>query len=216
MSDLPDKEQQRRLHQRLIEDDPTVAADIADALIAAVEKHLKINFSQVDEATIWDAATQAFMNYFKHPQSFDPAKSSLLNYLKMSAVGDLKNARKKEHRRTFKIVPLDNVAFLDLAGNSSLEEQFIVRQEASDKIIQLFQQRANDMDSITFDETERKVLALMDAGERRTVVYAKILGITHLPKAEQAQQVKNYKDKLNRRRERSHKRADSAGKKNER
>lgn len=213
MPDLPDREQQRQWHQKQLEGDLAVGSDIADALLLPVQKHLHIKFPQTDETFIWDAVTEAFSNYVKRPQSFDPDKSSLLTYLKMSAEGDLINLLKKEKRRNSKIVSFDNVAFFDVAGNSNLEEQFIQKQDATNKLIQFQQQQVRDMEVVASDEIDRQFLALMDAKVRDYRPYAKILNITHLPEDEQRQTVKRHKDRLNLRRKRSRGKTDKSGKK---
>ena len=52
-------------------------------------------------------------------------------------------------------------------------------------------------------EQEKGVLHLMHEGERRTSVFAQILGIEQLSEVEQRQAVKRVKDRLKRRFERA-------------
>jgi hypothetical protein len=52
-------------------------------------------------------------------------------------------------------------------------------------------------------EVERRCWEQMQQGERCNGVFAAILGVTHLPAAEQRRQVKRVKDHLKKRRERA-------------
>jgi hypothetical protein len=49
------------------------------------------------------------------------------------------------------------------------------------------------------DAVEWKVVQLMADGERRSPTYAALLGLGHLPAAEQAREVKRVKDRLQKR-----------------
>lgn len=153
-----------------------------------------------------DAATSAFMSYAKHPERFRPGKSSLFTYLVMSAYGDLLNANKTLQQRPTAI-PLSlvdignaerNKTMTPMTGPSAHEARAGAANGQGPDGAE-FEARLNLMDN----DQERAVLQQMDNGERRSTVYADLLGITHLPELEQRRRVKQVKDRIKKRLERA-------------
>lgn len=222
MSDNLQSEAELQLHQRLLAGDKTAPSDIANTFIDRLIKHLTIRYKQFDPNKLWgsatikdriyEAATSALMDYIENPHKYNPKLRGLYGYLQMAAEGDFKNAlaKQKRHDSRLKVVSKD-VELLNLAGNIDIENESIARQEVRDRVVEFNRKQALQNGSVADDELDRKLLALMDIGERRTSEYAKVLNITHFPIAEQKRIVKQHKDRLNLRRKRNNL-ASSSGK----
>ena len=57
--------------------------------------------------------------------------------------------------------------------------------------------------TVSFTSQEAEVLTLMRQGERRTLEFARVLGISELPAEQQRREVKRVKDRIKRRVERA-------------
>lgn len=186
------RSQDNELHHRLIGGDPTASADLFDLYLAPIILFLGQvypSLKQADPELLWDAATEALLNYSQKPTAFDPSRRSLEGYLKMAARGDLLNMVSKEKRRHSKIVPLESVEHMLADGNNTLEEQLLNRLELQTRLQQL-----NQVEGL--DQRDQQLMDLLQAGERRTEVFAEVLGISHLPAGEQKKLVKQHKDRL--------------------
>lgn len=196
-SDKGERELGIELHQRLLAADPLASSDIADAYLTPVMNALKLKYPFTDPTLLSDSATEAYFNYVDRPSSFDPAGRSLLGYLKMSAEGDLKNALAKLKLEAARLVSLDTVVELsDSYRNNPIEEEFIGRQAATEKILAWRAQQAADMELAADTPLDQQLLELLLVGERRTQAYARLLQIEDLSPAEQRQIVKRHKDRL--------------------
>src|SRR5262249_54151841 len=151
-----------------------------------------------------EAAEDAVLALIRNPQSYDPGRLDLEAYLRMSARGDLRNRQARGQGRTGKKIPLECVELSPEARNypgwdvdpSPLEaaerdEPAARTARAADAVLESVRQGLND--------TERRVLELLLREERSTAPYAEAMGITHLPPAEQARQVKRAKDRVTKR-----------------
>jgi DNA-directed RNA polymerase specialized sigma24 family protein len=85
------------LHDRLRRgEDQRVTAEIAEAFLPLLVHYLKRKYpSHPDPHDLETAAEDALDNYWKRPEQYDPARSSLLHYLCLSAEGDLWNLWRK-------------------------------------------------------------------------------------------------------------------------
>jgi hypothetical protein len=196
-SDKPDRQSGIELHRRLLAADPVAPADIALAYLMPVIAALKVKYPFTDYNLLSDSATEAFLNYVVRPSSFDPARRGLFGYLKMSAEGDLKNALAKQKLEQARLVSLES--FVELSGsfrNNPIEEEFIDRQAAKERILTWQDRQAVDLEQAANSELDRQLLELLMEGERRTQAYARILEIEHLSFAQQRQIVKRHKDRL--------------------
>lgn len=90
----------QKIHQRFLEKDATASSDLVSAYLNPIIRGLQSQFPEVrDEALIHGATLNAMLNYMKNPSSFKRERGkSLLNYLKMSARGDLINEIKREKK----------------------------------------------------------------------------------------------------------------------
>lgn len=191
--------EERSLHQRLIDHEVTAFEDLArlflDSLIAWLRK---TNSADVAEEICVEAAEDALVAFVKSPRSFDPArKMRLAAYLRMSVQGDLRNILRREGGHRNKCVELSSVSGKYLAVNDDPSESLTFR-DAYDRITKSV--TAPVLDGLT--EIESQILDLMHKGERKTTVFAAVLGIGHQPIEVQRAEVKRVKDKLKKRIER--------------
>lgn len=193
--------EEEAIHKRLLEGDVTAPAELADTHLRIMLTHLRIRFRGVqDETLLQDAAADALLDYIEHPSRFDPQKSSLSSYLKMSAEGDLRNALDREARRRRHLQPLAGVELFLPDRNNALEgiEDRLdaetpgeTRQALMVRIRQEFP-----------DARDWNLVTLMMDGVRRTSAFAEVLEIGHLGDIERQRIVKQHKDRLKKRLER--------------
>jgi hypothetical protein len=198
-------DQERVLHQRLVDEDVTAPVDLMtvflEPLIAWLRRH---NDTSVPDEFCVDAAEDALMNLAKTPRSFDPARGKRLwAYLQMSAQGDLRNALQQESRRRRKEKSLEAV---ELAGEDG---KYLGREDDPALSLQIREESEQAIQQVVgpvrdgLSEAESRAFDLLLEGERKTAAFAAAMGIEHLPKEEQEAEVKRTKDKLKKRIERA-------------
>jgi RNA polymerase sigma-70 factor (ECF subfamily) len=203
------------LHQRLLERDPVAPSDLACAYLDWLATALARANPRADPHDCNTAAEEAILAYLKRPQAYHPTRLPLDRYLRMAARADLHNLWRRERRHQQHRADLDVVEFSLVAGNQSWDEaddpsHTLERQEAQMTAQQRLAPRL-EAARAGLSPQEAQALELLQMGERKTGPYAAALGITHLPAAEQRQQVKRVKDKLKKRLERA---GDSRGERN--
>jgi hypothetical protein len=176
------------LHERLLANDHTAQAEIALRLFVQIRDELQRNSpGRRDDDLANQAAVEAFASYFKRPGQYDPAKGKLASYLRMSALGDLKNAQRTE--RDLREKYRTGVELSQFAGNEEGEGDVsltgLQAEELREEIRGLFP-----------DERDWRMAELVIDQERRTEPFAEILEIQHLPLAEQRSEVKRHKDRI--------------------
>jgi hypothetical protein len=204
---LPTRDEEARLHERLIAGDPVATADLAEAYLEPLISWLgKRNSRRIPSDVIQQAAEDAILSLIRNPKSFDATRSTgrlpLFALLKLSAQGDLMNALDSERRARRGRRTLESV-------EQSSRWRKHVESEAGGNRIELKEEAAR---------AERKVIAparlglapaeaccleLVLAGEKRTAAFVEALGIQDRPWKEQQAIVKRLKDKLNKRIERA-------------
>jgi hypothetical protein len=202
---LPNREQELSLHRRLFDGDPVASADLASSylnpLIAQLSKQ-----NRVADDLIEEAAEEALVSLIKNPGSFNASRNKsdrpLFAYLLMSARRDLQNLLARENRRRCRFVRLESVEHSPdggkyLSRHDDPSAALMLQEEAEQASRRLLPGVRDGL-----NDGELAALELLLQGERKTALYARALRIEHLPKKEQAAQVKRVKDKLNRRLER--------------
>jgi hypothetical protein len=184
----------RRIHHRLLSDDPIAPAQLARVYLEPVVAHLRARFPDVRDCDLlWDAAADAILNYAEDPSTYDPRKRGLFGYLKMSARGDLRNALDKDSRRR-------NVE-LDVVGGNRLqedeEEEYAVERDS--ETVARSDETMRRVYAALPEPRDRRFLHLMMDQVRETRAYAKVLGIENKDDAEQRQIVKRNKDRIKKR-----------------
>lgn len=186
--------QEAELHRRLLAQDPTAPNDAAlywlRRLYAALHRR---NPTVSDSHLLEEAAETALLEYFKNPGRYDSTRLSLLSYLLMAADRDLKNLLQREGRHRARLVPLDPVAHDTLARNDEQDEDDEIALPPGvtrEQVLQALWDKVQD-------PRDQEVLRLMVIEEeRRTEVFARVLGVTHLPWEAQRREVKRVKDRL--------------------
>lgn len=201
MARLDPEEYNGQLHQRLIQGDPLAPSDLTEMYLEEVVRRLRLRAGTVtDETLLLDAATDALLTYAQQPTKFDPSKSSLLNYLTMSALGDLRNMLARDRRRKRREVPLEDV-------EHSLSDENSLVEEIDDALLERYGVTTPEDKAALQRKIEeefpsirdRQLLFLMLHGERRTVAYSALLGIQDRDPKEQRRTVKRHKDRLTKR-----------------
>jgi DNA-directed RNA polymerase specialized sigma24 family protein len=176
------------LHQRILGGDELAVSDLCDQLLPTVTAALLRNNSKLDDHLIHTAVADAFLNYINIPSSFDPTRSSLVSYLRMSAQRDLQNALKTLRRRE-KVVELrldDPEHVVSDEGEGDIEHDLVLKE--SPLVKKVFE--------LLTDETDRQIVVLMMDGFRDAKEFVDVLGIAHLPQEDQQAEVKRNKDRI--------------------
>jgi DNA-directed RNA polymerase specialized sigma24 family protein len=198
---FPSPEEGLSFHLRLCNSDPTAPAEFFKAYLVPLGQWLAVAFPTVDEHLRGSAVHDPLIKYVLCPQAYDPRRMDLGAYLRMAARSDLLNLLRDENRHHQKRVPWSVVELGEEGGNlfRREEEPSLQLERAEEE-----EQRQAFLQSVRegLTEQENQVLELMLAGVRETGAYACVLGITHLPPAEQAQEVKRVKDRIRKRLER--------------
>lgn len=186
------RDDERGLHARLFDRDPTAPADLAERFLPPLIAWLHHAFGAVDPLLLETIADDLILDLGERPEQYDPDRLPLTSYLHMAARGDVLNALKREQTRTRQLAPLEDVEVSASARNT-------VRAHTSDP--------ANAVESALGDERveamlerfvgrDREVVELIVDGERRTERYVEVLGIQDQPRDEQVREVKRAKDRL--------------------
>lgn len=147
-----------------------------------------------------DAAVDAILNYAERPSQFDPAKSSLLGYLTLSARGDLLNALEAQKSRWTHEESLENVDFADFdrkIKSMSNESAMLADDIAVDNLAA--RRLLSQLRAAADTPRDLAILQLMINGEKRTEIFAQALGLTELSLQAQKSSVKRHKDRLKKR-----------------
>ncbi len=171
---------------RLRGGEPMASAELVRAHVDGLVEHLRRCHPTAHEHFLVDAAEDALLGLIKNPHTYDPARCSLAGYLRMSALGDLRNALQKEARHHVGRASADCV---EEAPDSRNDQQ--VEHEGSS-----FDDPGLAAVIAGFTETERRFFDLMRAGEKRTAVLAVALGVADRPVGEQQDEVKRVRDRL--------------------
>lgn len=206
----PSPDEAKALFVRLRSGDPTAPSDLVVGYLDYLARWLQSRNPGVGAEDCLTAAEDASLALIKNPSSYDPKRGSLLRYLRMSASGDLKNRLRAERRHAWRKIDLE-VAL----GNGwtdvelSPEEGKYLKDEEADpaRKLELRQRSLASAEVVStlrasLSAEEWEVLQLMLDGERKTRVYAEILGLLGLSNAEQRREVKRVKDRLKKRLER--------------
>jgi len=188
---------ERELHRRLLEGDPTASSELAYTYLEPLFRSLRRLYPHVDETLVSDAVVDALLALVTNPSSYDPSKSGLMFYLRLSARRDLQNALAKEWkvRRHEILTPV--VADQHGLRNKEVDCQDGVAERMDDNhITSAFMQRVRQL---LPDPRDAAVLELLLQGERSTRAYARVLGIQEMDPSEQQKVVKRHKDRLKKR-----------------
>ncbi len=197
---------EHELHQRLLAGNPVAPSDLAVAYLGYLVRYLRDRNPAIDDEFCQTAAEDALMALSKRPHSYDPARKSLVGYLRMSAQGDLLNLLAGERRHRSRQAQLEAVELSRVVGKELGDDTYdpAVMVEARESVNEVVRQRQAVPVGMIRGLTPGEIMALqlLTEGERRTPAFAQALGITALPLAEQRHEVKRVKDRLKKRLER--------------
>jgi hypothetical protein len=204
LSSFPSFEEALHLHLRLQEQDPTASADVCQAFLTPLLQWLAGKYPHVDPHSRLSAVHDALVNYVQRPDAFKPARLDLGAYLRMAASADCRNAQRLEMRHSRQRIPWDLVELDPESGN------FFGREPEPVVLVQQQEERAAwerflGAMKAGMSAAEQSVLDLILEGERKTAVFARVLGLENRPAKEQEQEVKRVKDRVKKRLERGRK-----------
>lgn len=185
-----DRDTLDRLHARIVAGDVTAPADLFNAVHRALTTTIRKRLGTLiswEEAG--DRATDAIVEYTKHPEKFDRSRGGLFGYLLLIARGDALNLARNEGKERKNVARLVELSASD--GNT-VEEAPDVRLDA-DRILR------DHHAEVIRDDGDEAVLRLYLCGEKETPAYAKALGLAALTAAEQQKAVKVRKDRIEQR-----------------
>lgn len=194
----PDEDALLAIYRRLIDGEPDASIDLIELCLDPLTHALRHRYPSLSDPT-WadDVAEDSLFQFVQSPGKYMPERGSLWSYLFHDAYRDLQNRVQKEVRRQRRLVALSSVELASSGGNSDVENEVLERLAPTSfaehhdvhQILDRLQQEITD-------PRDWQVLQLIDEGERRTQVFAEVLGIAHLPVEEQRKQVKRVKDRL--------------------
>lgn len=189
------------------DDDPTASSDLACAYRDSLAEWLKRCYPRVDPDDCDAAAHNAIITLIKNPTTYKPERQTLDVYLHMSAAGDLKNILRAEKRHRDRRADLEAVEHSSSVGKYLWDEEadpaFVVERNEDEAAAAAAAATLRMAIVQGLSPKETRVLDLMQAGERKTGTYARVLGIEDRPTEEQKREVKRVKDRLKKRIERA-------------
>ena len=165
--------------------DPDAGGAFVALVHAPLVAALSARHRRDDPDAVFTAVSDAVLAILKRPAAYDPAKSPLFRFLLMIAERRLRNSFAAEGRHRRGRIPWDAVE-LDASERNEEEEDEPLSLDAPEL-------RAV-IDALS--DAERQVFDLMRGGERRTAVYAAVLGIADCSADEQEVEVKRAKDRI--------------------
>ena len=191
---LPTVDVGHALHARLLAGDLLTHRDLCHAFIPPLVAILSRRFPRYPDL-VQTAVHDAMVTYLTNPSAYNPDLLDLGRYLRMLARRDLLNLLRLEARQTRPLNPLPDVELADDGGNNVLDA--VLSKEEAEAARLVVQRLRGDL-----NERDRAVLDLILEEERRTTVYAAVLGVADQPENEQARIVKRAKDRVRKRIER--------------
>jgi RNA polymerase sigma-70 factor (ECF subfamily) len=180
------------LHQRLMSGERTASEELARQLLEPLCARVQRSYPHVDEQIVADGVIDAVLEYCAAPQHTSVRTGEELRaQLATAAWRNVANAVRGQRRRRQREERFGRtLASADVEVGGSLgklidEEEEAVRHE-----------RVEALMSLCADESDRRVLRLRLAGERRTEAFAQALGLENLPAPEQRRLVKRAKDRI--------------------
>src|SRR5690348_1047884 len=186
------------IHNRLLLGDPTATAEFAEVALGPLKRALRSIFRTIrDDALLNDAVVDAYMEYVKAPEKYDPQRSSLFSFLKLAAKRDVLNALRRDKKFQHAQALEDEGVELNVFSGNKPGRVHKHDQKESEIVTQIDSQaRVRKIFTAVREPQDRAVLKLMMDGERNTSAFATALGISHLSKGEREHRVKQCKDRL--------------------
>lgn len=169
---------------RRLADDPTARGEFFTLTLRPLAQAVLAWRPATDPDDAESAATDAILAFCKHPERYDPEQLGLPAYLRMIARRRLLNLFDKQRRHHAHRIPWDAVELDTPARNEEDDDPLPPVSPAAQSVID------------ALSEVDRQLFELMVDQERKTSVYAAVLGITDRPADDQRHEVKKAKDRI--------------------
>jgi RNA polymerase sigma-70 factor (ECF subfamily) len=153
-------------------------------------------FPRVSADVAEQAAVDAVWEYLRHPERCKAATGDgVVAYLRGIARKKVLDELRRERRRHDREArwAQENAGEADRAA---VEHRDAATTPEHNEDAAALDVRREEVLGALGTETDRQFLELKLAGERRTAAFAEVLGIAHLPAAEQRRIVKRHKDRI--------------------
>jgi hypothetical protein len=187
------------LHEDLIRGSRTASAEIARFCLGKLASDLKRSYPRVDDQIIADGITDSLMEYFGKPTALRDPKS-LYAFLKMAAWRNISNLLRNNSRQKNRGVEFGNE--MNEVVEVATPAGILISREEENELLS----RKEQVMEILVSAVDKKIFELHLSGERSTKVFAQVLGVEHLSSKEQRKQVKQAKDRVLKKIERTFKR----------
>jgi RNA polymerase sigma-70 factor (ECF subfamily) len=179
----PSPEDERVLHERVVQHDPVASTDV---FMTYMDRIVKVLMQRLgcDEDAAYDSTVEVIFTYIHKPARYDPGKGRLFSYLMQAA-----KHRAVDKRRSADARARREQDFVELPARTPKEEM-------EDSVeARLVMKRLVERGYLK-NERDWDALGLILSGERSTEVLAVALGLTSLPKEELKRAVKRHRDRL--------------------
>jgi hypothetical protein len=193
----PPEAELRALHWELVAEHPTAAARMAELVLPALRRRFAARRGD-DPHVVESTIGLSIARYVADPGRYDPDAGPLLAWLWRDVDGDLRNElASRRRRRNHETPSAETVELAARDRNPSPEEEVLDAVDRFDRPPSMVTEAMKEAAGLS--RTDRAILELQAAGVRSTAAYADLLGIGHLPVADQRAEVKRHKDRLRKR-----------------
>ena len=179
------------LHECLRQGDRLASEVLISVLLEPLVREMERKFPRTDPHQVCDGVTDALLDVCSRPGTFDPGRSVPLDrFIAQAAWRNIRDTLRGEKRRKVRE---------EKASDLSVENLVALPPPAAnseESLSQRWRQQTDDLMRTLDNPMDRKILELKLAGVRRTDEFAQVIGITHLPIAEQRRAVKRAKDRI--------------------
>ena len=189
--DMKATEEEYSLHQRIgMRNDRTAFEELVNSVYNRLVNDIIGSVGpRVDPHCVEEAVGQALLDYRERPDRYNPRQHTLYSYLHLIAYRDVLNIQRKE-------LPPHGIHQVSLSDPAVVDE--LGAAEGPEDVESV--QAAKDLWSLiepTFRDDRDKKLALLVINRARPFeIYARLLQIEHLPKAEQQKIVEREKNRI--------------------
>jgi DNA-directed RNA polymerase specialized sigma24 family protein len=181
------------LLQRLRRRDPVAAEEFCDSYLPRLAQDRRwVPAGVYDQHMVWDAATDAVLEFIETADRYNPARMGILGYLRMAARRNVLNLIAREQRHGSRRAALDPVDLSAVAGNDQQETSNLpegLTAEAGRAFLRRLREK------LTNAQDWEAAVMMLD-GVRSTEEYARLWGLLHLPAQECRIEVRRRKNRI--------------------
>lgn len=189
--------EEMKLHLAILNGEDIALSKLYDVYSEKIAKYFEFKFSTVsqkDNDFISIALNDAFLGYYSKPDTFNPERSSLYDFLKLATKRDLLNVMKKEEKHISGKNLIEDVELWKNNGNSVLKAYSSADATVlSDEIMTTIRKVLQNYFHTELD-IELAIMILSDV--RKTEEYSDEMQIGDLTASEQTAEVKKHKDRI--------------------